>query len=161
MVLQMCWGQGDGITDMLGSRRWSCRGVGVKEMVTFTFRQDSSNGIMMITTGNQASCHCTVKSQDKHKNPTSAQCGSNKAWFNPKKHSHTKLASTWHSETKVSAYKKIAWWPDSMSRDWRWAVVWSQCGVQHTAHQHVQVGPLSAGPACHNSLRPLPSNLSP
>ena len=172
MVLQMCWGQGDGITDVLGSRRWYYRHVGVKEMILQRCWGQGDGHIHIqarqsqwdnddYNTGNQASCHCTVKSQDKHKNPTSAQCGSNKAWFNPKKHSHTKLASTWHSKTKVSAYKKIAWWPDSMSRDWRWAVVWSQCGVQHTAHQHVQVGPLSAGPACHNSLCPLPSNLSP
>lgn len=50
IVLQMCWGQGDGLTEVLGSRRWSYTCVGVKEMVTFTFRQDSSNGIMMITT---------------------------------------------------------------------------------------------------------------
>ena len=30
MVLQMCWGQGDGLTDVLGLRRWSYRCAGVK-----------------------------------------------------------------------------------------------------------------------------------
>ena len=105
MVLQMCWGQGDGITDVLGSRRWYYRHVGVKEMILQRCWGQGDGHIHIqarqsqwdnddYNTGNQASCHCTVKSQDKHKNPTSAQCGSNKAWFNPKKHSHTKLAST-------------------------------------------------------------------
>ena len=99
MVLQTCWGQWDSLTDVLGSGRWSYGGVGVKEMVLhmcwgqgdghihiqarqFQWDHDDYN------TGHQASCHCTVKSQDKHRNPTSAQLGSNKAWFNQKKYSH-------------------------------------------------------------------------